>query len=208
VYRSLVDVTFFLSFVECIAEYKPRSLGFELMDLTQLIQLISRWLHIVPAIAMAGGILFMRIALVPAEQESGVSDSFRSAIRRRWSKVVMISILLLLVSGLYNAAVKSIDYELSSVYLAMMTAKIALSLAVFFLASLLAGRSERAKRFRQREAYWLNVISIMMLAIVLLAGAMKMSNAPLKPKKNSMVTTAVLACDHPDVQALILGGWN
>jgi hypothetical protein len=150
----------------------------------------------------------MRLALVPAEKESGINDSFRSAIRRRWSKVVMISILLLLVSGLYNAAVKSIDYELSSVYLAMMTAKIAFSLAVFYLASLLAGRSERSKRFRQREVYWLNVISIMMVAIVLLAGAMKMSNAPLKPKENSVGTTAVLAGGHPCVQALILGELN
>src|ERR1700676_1743088 len=69
---------------------------------TDAVALASRWLHILAAMAAVGGMMFMRFALLPAA--ATLADPHRAAlqeaIRRRWSKVVMMSITMLLVSGL------------------------------------------------------------------------------------------------------------
>ena len=73
------------------------------MDTSQLLGLLFRWLHIVPMAVLVGGTIFMGLALVPASNETDGAAEFREAIRRRWAKWVGISVLFLLVSGLYNA---------------------------------------------------------------------------------------------------------
>ena len=44
------------------------------MDGTTLLNLISRWLHIIPVIIMVGGTLFLRLALLPALATSENAD--------------------------------------------------------------------------------------------------------------------------------------
>ena len=73
------------------------------MDLQEILGLVSRWLHIIPAIILVGGTLFMRYALVPAADESKATTELRESIRKRWSKLIMISVALLLLSGLYKS---------------------------------------------------------------------------------------------------------
>jgi hypothetical protein len=63
-----------------------------------------------------------------------------------------------------------------------LTVKILLALFVFFIVSVLAGRSNLAVRFREREARWYNLALVATLLIVLMAGYMKMSPQPLKTK--------------------------
>ena len=65
------------------------------MGLNEVLELVSRWLHILPAIVLVGGILFMRFALVGPCREFGASENLREAIRKKWAPLVMISILLL-----------------------------------------------------------------------------------------------------------------
>lgn len=152
------------------------------MDLTQIINLFSRWLHIIPVIVLVGGTIFMRFSLVPAANETEGSQQLREAIRKRWAKLVMISIAFLLVTGLYNAVMKIMGYELPRLYHHLVMVKIALGFVVFFFASRLAGRSEKAVKFRENETYWLNVLCGLMLALVLVAGYMK-ALATDQPKK-------------------------
>src|SRR5262245_9867282 len=68
------------------------------------VALVSRWAHILAAITAVGGTIFIRYALLPSV--AALSDPERRALleslRARWSKAVMISIALLLASGLYN----------------------------------------------------------------------------------------------------------
>jgi uncharacterized membrane protein len=67
--------------------------------------LISRWLHILAAMAAVGGPMFIRLALFPAADATLPDEQRRSLheqLRRRWSKVVMVAILFLLASGFYN----------------------------------------------------------------------------------------------------------
>ena len=168
------------------------------MEIKEILALVFRWLHIVPAILLVGGTLFMRFSLVPAASESNASPELRESIRRRWSKLVMISVLFLLVSGLYNAAMKAIGFELSVMYNALLLIKIVLALAVFYLTAVLSGRSATAQKFRERESYWLNVLCALMIAIVLIAGYMKIDSAEFDKKVKPANESAkqIAPCDH------------
>ena len=159
------------------------------MEFSDILALVSRWLHIIPAIILVGGTLFMRFSLVPTADESNASAELRESIRRRWSKLVMISVLFLLISGLYNTAMKAIGFELSPLYNGLLGLKILLALAVFYLTAVLSGRSKTAQKFRERETHWLNILCALMIAIVLIAGYMKMSSAGFDPKEDSGAET-------------------
>ncbi len=177
------------------------------MELTEILALISRWLHIVPAIIFVGGTLFMRLSLVPAATESGAPEELRESIRRRWSKLVMVSVLLLLVSGLYNTAIKAMGFELSGVYNTLLLIKIVLALAVFYLAAVLSGRSATAQRFRERETHWLNVLCVLMIAIVMIAGYMKMNSSEFKKKVKPVIGSVKAIPDSSDEIAARDAGW-
>lgn len=163
------------------------------MDGTSLLNLISRWLHVIPAIIMVGGTLFLRLALLPAFAQSSHTeprDQIRESVRKNWAKWIGISTLLLLVTGLYNAYFKAVTYDLSPLYIGLMLTKILLALAVFYLAARLSGRSAKAAKLREREVHWTNILCVLMLTIVLIAGAMKIeSTSALKKVRSSNTTT-------------------
>lgn len=162
------------------------------METQEIIGLVSRWLHIIPATILVGGTLFLRFSFVPAANESKADDGFRESIRKRWSKLVMLSILLLLVSGLYNAAMKAMGFELSMTYNVLLLAKIVFGLGIFYLLSVLSGRSKTAQKFRERELYWLNIVCALLILVVMIAGYMKMDSADFSRKvktENESVTS-------------------
>jgi uncharacterized membrane protein len=165
------------------------------MDGTTLLNLISRWLHVIPVIVMVGGTLFLRLALLPAlaaSENAELRDTVRESVRKKWAKWIGISTLLLLVTGLYNAYFKAITYELSPLYNGLLLVKILLAFAVFYLAARLSGRSAKAVQMRQREIHWTNILCVLMLTIVLLAGAMKIvsTGAPIKVRSSDTATMA------------------
>ena len=118
-----------------------------------ILSLVFRWLHIVPAIVMVGGVIFLRCCVTKTGEPSFLD--VRDDVRKRWAKLVMISTLLLLVSGLYNAATKAMGYDLSpdgnQTYNILLLLKIILALAVFFFVARLSGRSDKAKQFRRDD---------------------------------------------------------
>ena len=76
------------------------------MENIDFVGILLRWMHIFAAIALFGGTIFQRIALHPTvgELDAAQRATVAAAVRRRWSKVVMISILFLLVSGVVPQA--------------------------------------------------------------------------------------------------------
>jgi hypothetical protein len=134
--------------------------------------LIFRWLHVVPAALLAGGLLFCRFCLIHPERHTSFFDQDETA-RRRWMMLVGICSMLLLLSGVYNFYAKLVTYRLGGLYHGTWGLKLLLGLAIFYLASVLAGSSQRALRFRQREKHWLNILCILVLIVVLLGGYMK-----------------------------------
>ena len=184
-----------------------------MMDLPEILPLVSRWLHIVAAIILVGGTLFMRLALAPVASASKSSETaeLRESIRRKWAKWVMISVAFLLISGLYNAAIKAMGFEMKGTpYIALLGIKLLLALAVFYLSAVLSGRSSKAIQFRESELKWLNVLCGLMLAIVLIAGYMKMSSADFEKKvrdnETEEVETALGERDRVQVPKLIPAG--
>ncbi len=170
--------------------------------MSDILTLVFRWLHIVPAIVMVGGVFFLRFC-VTTKGEPSIFD-VRDDVRIRWTKLVMISTLMLLVSGLYNAATKAMGYDLSpdgnQTYNILLLLKIVLALAVFFFAARLSGRSAKAKQFRQHEAQWLDILIAMMLAIVLIAGYMKISSAGFEKKVRDEQTQVEQKVIEPALQ--------
>ena len=152
------------------------------MDANQILGLLSRWFHIIPVIILVGGTFFMRLSLVPAANQTDASAELREAIRKRWAKLVMLSILFLLITGLYNAWMKIKGYEVPSIYGILVVVKLAVGMVIFFLSARLTGHSEKAAKFREKETMWLNLLCVLMLALVLVAGYMKFCSTDV-PKK-------------------------
>ena len=161
------------------------------MDLTDLFAQFSRWCHILAAIVLVGGTLFMRFALVPAMNEVSASDETRSAIRKRWMRLVAGAALFLLISGFYNVYLKAKGFHLAPIYNGFLVVKILLAFVAFWLAATLSGRSDRAKQFREREIHWLNILTIIVVTIVLMAGFMKMDSASYVKKVKAESTVEV-----------------
>ena len=72
---------------------------------------------------------------------------FQDAIRRRWAMWVGISAALLIVSGLVNTVLIVKNYEVPGAYHGLLGVKVLLALAIIYITSMLAGRSEAAERF-------------------------------------------------------------
>lgn len=154
------------------------------------LELTLRWLHIFAAIAAVGGTFFVRLALLPAIDETLSGDTrtaLHAAVRRRWSKVIAASIAFLLVSGLVNYLVRIPTFDLPKYYHPLIGTKMLLALALFFIASVLAGRSSLADRFRQNLRFWVNVNVVLAILIVGMSCVLKV--APHTPKAVEPVTT-------------------
>ncbi|MCA9154796.1 MAG: hypothetical protein KDA62_14845 [Planctomycetales bacterium] len=151
--------------------------------------ILFRWLHILPAIALVGGTFFMRFALVPslASIDEATREQLAESVRARWAKWVMAGSGLLLLSGLYNAARVSIQYQLSPTYNGLLLVKILLALVVFYLAAVLTGRSESARRFQQQRQKWLTINLLLAVTIVCIAGVMRFLPREEKVREASRV---------------------
>src|SRR5205823_5464688 len=111
--------------------------------------LALRYMHILGAIALMGGTIFMRFALAPvvAGMEPMAKADFHEKVRRRWAKYVALAAALLLVSGLINLILAG-RYQFESMlgmgkgYHMVVGIKFLLSLPIFFVASMLTGRGQ------------------------------------------------------------------
>ena len=93
----------------------------------------------------------MRLALVPASNENPEVAEFREAVRRRWAKWVGISVLFLLVSGLYNAVTKIMAFELPPTYHMLVMVKLVLGFVVFLLRRGFQEEARKLKSFASKK---------------------------------------------------------
>jgi uncharacterized membrane protein len=152
--------------------------------------LVLRYMHILGAIMLMGGTIFMRFALAPTvlTLEGSTRADFHDRIRARWSKFVMLASGLLLVSGLANMMLfTSSRYQMSPVpvlgasYGMIVGIKFLLALPIFLFASFLAGRSATAKKFQANAPFWMNVNLALALVMVLIGGLLKFVQREYKP---------------------------
>jgi hypothetical protein len=160
--------------------------------------LTLRYLHILSAIALMGGTIFMRFALrpvvvaLPPEAKTAIHEEVRS----RWSKFVMLASALLLLSGLVNLILAS-RYDFEPIlnkekgYHMVVGIKFLLALPIFFFAALLTGRSALAKRIQANAEFWMNLNLTLALLMVLIGGYLKFVKRVPKHSNSPQTAAAV-----------------
>ena len=146
------------------------------MDSIDILNVASRWVHVATAIVVLGGAVFMRFVLFPAAKRlpQAEHEQLRDGVMRRWRIYVMAGITLFLLSGFYNyLAVAVPKHRGDNAYHALMGIKIIVAFVVFFLASVLVGRSARFEFFRRERKKWLLVVIVLAFAVVLIASYLK-----------------------------------
>jgi hypothetical protein len=161
--------------------------------------LILRLMHILAAITAVGGTIFARFALFPVAEAMPNEERKRlhEAVRVRWARLVYLSILFLLVSGLVNfgmfiIAARDWGDEWRSIYnrtyQILFGIKFILALAIFALASILAGRSPGTQRIRDNARFWLNVNLVLALAVIVISGVMRLTHVgPSRPQPSQSI---------------------
>lgn len=158
--------------------------------------LILRYMHILGAIALMGGTIFMRFALLPTvvQLDPTTKATIHQHVRSRWSKFVMLAAALLLISGIANLGLAA-RYEYEKVfglsYHMVVGIKFILALPIFFVASLLAGRSNLAQKAQANARTWMNFNLALALIMVLIGGALKFVKRD--PKAQKPQNTAISA---------------
>jgi uncharacterized membrane protein len=137
--------------------------------------LTSRLLHILGAIILLGGVFYLWSVVAPGLQASGgaAGDGWFSGNRGTWAKWVGITSLALLATGLFNFVWNVKTYQLPVSYHMLVTLKIVLALVVFFLASVLAGRSGLAERLRTNMKFWLSICVLTGILVVFIGSFMR-----------------------------------
>lgn len=145
-------------------------------ELAQLdwIAIVSRWAHILAAITAVGGTIFMRMALLPSVGALAAEErkKLHEGVRSRWVKFVMAAILFLLVSGLYNFLQKN-KQGLPPIYHMLFGIKFLLAFAIFFLASVLTGRSPAFAKLRENARFWLTLNMTLAVIVVCISGVLR-----------------------------------
>jgi uncharacterized membrane protein len=146
------------------------------MSAVEILNILSRWIHIGTAIVIVGGTVFLRFVLLPVAEglPQAEHDQLRSGVMGRWKKFVMVGIALFLLSGFYNYLVVSVPKH--KTYHMLMGIKITLAFVVFFLASVLVGRSPRFEPMRQARKKWLLVVLTLAAVIIGISGYLKITN--------------------------------
>jgi uncharacterized membrane protein len=154
-----------------------------------------RYMHILGAIALMGGTIFARFAVLPSL--NSLPDSTRvelhGQLRRRWAHVVRLAALCLLVSGIANMGIYAAMYEFPTFTKYNMVAgiKFLLALPIFFIAELLTGKSSLALRIQEKAKFWLTVNLILALSMIAIGGGLRFAHR--EPKKAKPETVAITA---------------
>ncbi len=146
------------------------------MQHLDFVNIVVRWLHLTAAIVAVGGAIFSLFVVLPsikaAPQEA--REGLVESVRRRSARLVMFSIAILLLTGFYNYIRNEMPaHQGQPFYHGLMGVKIILAMAVFFLASALAGRSAAFEGLRRRRGYWLMINVLLGLAVVAIGAILR-----------------------------------
>ena len=167
------------------------------MEITDIVGVVFRWLHILAAITAVGGTIFARFVVLPSDVVLSETDraKLHAAMRARWSKIVAASVAFLLISGLVNIGLIEAlttapkDYAW---YRPLFGIKFILALAIFALASLLSGKTAAAEKLRRNAKFWMNVNILLAVTLVCISGVMSKALKIKKPPKTPPAVAAVV----------------
>ena len=142
-----------------------------------IFELLFRWLHVLTAILLVGGIFSQRFALIPALAvlDEKQREKLKSAYRAHWSKIVILATSLLLFSGIVNSIRILLGYEFETDTYMLLATKMMISLGIFWISAMLAGHSLSARQIQQNSKLWLNLNVALAIAIMCIAGFIKVT---------------------------------
>jgi uncharacterized membrane protein len=146
------------------------------MEPDQIIAFISRLVHVGTAIVLVGGTTVLRFVVIPSL--AGQPPEIAQAIRGRWKMFVHIGIGLFLISGLYNYMIAIPSHKGDGLYHAMLGIKMMLAFGVFFLASVLVGRSKGTQKFRDEHTKWMTILLLIAFTIISISSFVKIRGVP------------------------------
>ena len=141
---------------------------------------LMQWLHVGSVVLMIGGLFFYRIILIPAIkalphiQQSQLTES----ISRRFRIVVWLTLITVLVSGVYNfvsflrfTRVRNVleispDYSL---YILILAIKFFIVFLIFTLGIVLTFPYSVFASFQRNPSPWLNLMLILGLIVIFLS---------------------------------------
>ena len=141
----------------------------------EIVDIVSRIIHVATAITLVGGSAFMLFVLMPSAKalSEEAHDRLAAGVIGRWKRFVHLGVLLFLVSGLYNYVRMIPKHKGDGLYHALLGTKMILALGVFFLAAALVGKSPALAGIRRNRAKWLTVMVALAAAIVAISGYVK-----------------------------------
>lgn len=156
------------------------------------VDLLSRFVHVLTAIVLLGGTIYLRYILIPSAVElpDAEHDALRQRLRGRWRKVVSLGILLLVVTGFWNylmVGAPAHQGDNHGRYHMLMGIKVSIALVVFFLASALTGRAAKLESLRRSPVKWLTLLIVLAAVTVGLGSALKIAVPPSVPASVSPV---------------------
>jgi hypothetical protein len=146
----------------------------------EILDTISRIVHIGTAITLVGGSVFTLLVLMPAAKTlpDEPHNQLAEAVTGRWRRFVYIGVLLFIVSGFYNYVRAIANHQGDALYHALLGMKMILALGVFFLAAALVGRNAKLEAIRRARCAWLKVLVILAAVIVAISGYVKVRGIP------------------------------
>ena len=145
-----------------------------------ILDVISRIVHVLTAITLIGGSVFMAFVLGPAANALGdeAHDKLREQVIPRWKKFVHGGIALFLISGLYNYMVMIPKHKGDGLYHGLVGTKIILALGIFLVGSALVGRSKSFEGMRAQRPKWLKILVLLAVIVVGISGFVKVRGIP------------------------------
>lgn len=155
------------------------------------LDLVLRWLHIVSAVALGGGLLFLSCVWYPSVRRAGNVEEAFQVFRSPWARMVALCTLISLVTGLWNGVNNILRYDYpQGGYHALVGIKLLVGLGVFLLAALLAGKTAAAQRMRAKMGSRLNLTVTLVVILILAGGYMRSLERTAKSAAVSTVPTA------------------
>ena len=169
------------------------------MESLEIVSLVLRWFHILSGMVAVGGMVFLRFVVVPSIGAIS-TDSFKSLhgqMRPRWAKIVAAAIGTLLITGLINFVITVKLYDVPKWYHMVWGIKFLIAMVIFFISSVMAGRSALADKFRENVRFWLNLNILLAVVVVCLSGVLKIADKTPKQRGTISLTQAFITESLP-----------
>lgn len=148
-----------------------------------VVDVLSRFIHVSTAITLVGGTIFMLFVLHPAAKQLSTDehDRLRGLINTSWKKIIHVGIVLFLISGFYNYMQAIPKHVGDKLYHPLLGTKILIALVIFFIASALVGRSAKFEFMRRNRPKWMMVVVLLAAIVVAISSFAKVRGTPTAP---------------------------